>query len=198
MALGAMVWAVRGSSGFGAVNGCVFAGVTWGVAWWFIAREPAARQSRPYSSGWIILALTVGIGLSGNRGWMQWPSFFEGHLQLNTAQGKFVPISKSYGFLWLFIAGVPWAGLGACLLAWCAPRRHLTAWSWIIRLSCGLAGALLASSLFHLFPEVFLPLFKTLKQEYADPGANPNLRRLIGDNRAALIHLGWYHRFSCV
>src|SRR6185369_17853217 len=76
MALGAMVWAVRGSSGFGAVNGCVFAGVTWGVAWWFIAREPAARQSRPYSSGWIILALTVGIGLSGARGWMQWPSFF--------------------------------------------------------------------------------------------------------------------------
>ena len=68
MALGAMTWAVRGSSGFGAVNGCVFAGVTWGSAWWFIARDPAARQSRRYSSGWIILALTVGIGISGDRG----------------------------------------------------------------------------------------------------------------------------------
>ena len=74
MALGAMTWAVRGSSGFGAVNGCVFAGVTWGAAWWFIARDPAARQSRRYSSGWIILALTIGIGISGNRGWMQSPT----------------------------------------------------------------------------------------------------------------------------
>lgn len=109
MALGAMTWAVRGSSGFGAVNGCVFAGVTWGTAWWFIARDPGAQQSRRYSTGWIVLALTVGIGISGDRGWMQWPSFFEGHLQLNTVQGRFAPIPRTYGFIWLFIAGVPWA-----------------------------------------------------------------------------------------
>ena len=70
--LGAMTWAVRGCSGFGAMNGCIFAGVTWGAGWWFIARQPGARQSRPYASGWVILALTLGIGVSGNRGWMQW------------------------------------------------------------------------------------------------------------------------------
>jgi hypothetical protein len=195
MALGAMTWAVRGSSGFGAVNGCVFAGVTWGAAWWFIAREPGARQSRRYSSGWIILALTIGIGISGNRGWMQWPSFFEGHLQLNSPQGKFVPIPRIYGFIWLFIAGVPWAGLGACLLAWCAPQRPLKIRDWSFRLSCGIGAALLAWTLFRLFPEVFLPLFKNLKQQYADPQANPNLWRLIGDNRAALMHLGCYLGF---
>src|SRR6266403_2229780 len=63
-ALGAMTWAVRGCSGFGAMNGCVFAGVTWGTAWWFIARDPNGQQSRRYSSAWIILALTVGIGIS--------------------------------------------------------------------------------------------------------------------------------------
>jgi hypothetical protein len=195
MALGAMTWAVRGSSGFGAVNGCVFAGVMWGTAWWFISRDPAARQSRRYSSGWIILALTVGIGISGNRGWMQWPSFFEGHLQLNTAQGRFAPIPRIYGFVWLFIAGVPWAGLGACLLAWCAPQRPLNALDWVIRLGFGICTALLAGMLFRLFPEVFLPLIKSLRQEYADLGTNPNLRRLIGDNRAALMHLGFYLGF---
>jgi hypothetical protein len=63
--LGGMTWAVRGCSGFGALNGCVFAGVTWGAAWWFIARDPSGRQSRRYASGWIILAVTVGVGLSG-------------------------------------------------------------------------------------------------------------------------------------
>src|SRR5579872_738479 len=74
-ALGGMTWAVRGCSGYGATAGCIFAGVMWGAAWWFIAREPAGERLRRYSSGWIILALTVGVGLAGNRGWMQWPHF---------------------------------------------------------------------------------------------------------------------------
>jgi hypothetical protein len=195
MALGGMTWAVRGSSGFGAVNGCVFAGVTWGAAWWFISRDPAAEQSRRYSSAWIVLALTVGIGISGNRGWMQWPSFFEGHLQLNSPQGRFAPIPRSYGFLWLFIAGVPWAGIGACLLAWCARKTRLRPGDWGLRLGCGLAGAVLARALFEKFPDLFLPLHQKLAAEYADLQTNPNLRRLIGDNRAALLHLGCYLGF---
>src|SRR5258706_3056085 len=78
-ALGGMTWAVRGCSGFGALNGCVFAGVTWGAAWWFIARDPGAQQSRRYSSAWIILALTVGIGFSWAPGRMQWARLFDGH-----------------------------------------------------------------------------------------------------------------------
>lgn len=162
-ALGGMSWAVRGSSGFGAMNGCIFAGVLWGAAWWFIAREPSSQQSRPYASGWIILALTVGIGISGNRGWMQWPSFFEGHLQTNAAQGKFVPVPRVYGFVWLFIAGAPWAGLGACMLAWCGSYRHAQLWHWGLRIACGLGGACLARILFNAFPEVFLPLYESMK-----------------------------------
>src|SRR5579863_370927 len=114
-ALGAMTWAIRGCSGFGASAGCLFAGVTWGAAWWFVARDPGARQSRRYASGWIIAALALGFAFSGNRGWMQWPSFFQGRLMTDAPAGKFVPIHRAYGFLWLFIAGVPWAGLGACL-----------------------------------------------------------------------------------
>ncbi len=194
-ALGAMTWAVRGSSGYGAMMGCIFAGVTWGTAWWFIARDPAARQSRRYSSGWIILALTIGIGVAGNRGWMQWPSFFEGHLQTNYAQGKFVPISRAYGFVWLFIAGVPWAGLGACLLAWCGPKRPLRARDWAIRFACGFGMAVLARVLFARLPSVFLPLYHTMQAQYLDLHANPNLRRLINDNRAAVMFLGLYLGF---
>jgi len=121
-ALGGMTWAVRGCSGFGGVAGCIFAGATWGAAWWYLSQSQTGEPSRRYNSAWIIIALTIGIGLSGSRGWMQWPSFFEGHIQLDTAHGKFAPIDKSYGFLWLFIAGVPWAGIGACALAWCVSR----------------------------------------------------------------------------
>lgn len=194
-ALGAMTWAVRGCSGFGAMKGCIFAGVMWGAAWWFISREPGARQSRRYNSGWIILALTVGIGISGNRGWMQWPSFFEGHLQTNTPKGEFVPISRAYGFLWLFIAGVPWAGLGACMLAWCGPKRPVRISGWALRIACGLGIAWLGRILFDHFPEVFLPLYKQISAQYADASANPNLRRLVNDNKAAITHLGLYLGF---
>ncbi len=199
--IGAMVWAIRGCSGYGAVNGCVFAGVTWGAAWWFIARDPAARQSRRYASAWVVLALALGIGMAGARGWMQWPSFFRGELMLDAPNNKFVPIPRAYGFLWLFIAGVPWAGLGACLLAWTGARREGTAspariaGDWVLRIACGVGGALFALFIFKHHPEIFLPLYKSLKSQYTDLIANPNLRRLIGDNRLAMGHLGLYLGF---
>ncbi|MBI3850200.1 MAG: hypothetical protein HY298_07910 [Verrucomicrobia bacterium] len=194
-ALGAMTWAIRGCSGFGAMKGCIFAGVTWGTAWWFISRDPSGQQSRRYTSGWIILALTIGIGISGARGWMQWPSFFEGHLQTNTAKGEFVHIARAYGFLWLFIAGVPWAGLGACMLAWCGSQRPTRCWQWGLRIACGIGMAYLARFLYNHFPEIFLPMYKSMTAQYADLQANPNLRRLIGDCRAAIMHLGLYLGF---
>jgi hypothetical protein len=195
-ALGGMTWAVRGSSGFGALKGCVFAGVTWGAAWWLMSIDPSERTQRRYSSGWIILALAVGIGISGARGWMQWPSFFEGKLLTNYGKGEFVPISRAYGFLWLFIAGVPWAGLGACLLAWCGAGRPLRFWEWALRIGCGFAASwLLGDFLFNRFPDVFLPLHSALTDRYSDLSANPNLRRLIGDNHLAMRHLGFYLGF---
>ena len=126
---------------------------------------------------------------------MQWPSFFEGHLQTNTPKGEFVPISKAYGFLWLFIAGVPWAGLGACMLAWCGSGRPPRLRDWGLRIACGLGGAWVGRMLFAHFPEIFLPLYSTLKSQYADFHTNPNLRRLINDNRAAIMHFGLYLGF---
>jgi hypothetical protein len=194
-ALGGMAWAVRGCSGFGAVPGCIFAGVTWGAAWWFIAHDPSREQSRRYASGWIVLAVTVGVGLSGARGWMQWPSFFEGQMQTNSDKHEFVPIPRSYGFLWLFIAGVPWAGLGACLLAWCGSLRETRLCHWVIRIACGIGGAALARWLIHTYPQDFLPLYQSLEARYHDVKANPNLGRLTNDCGAALVHLGYYLGF---
>ena len=161
-AIGGMVWAVRGCSGYGAVNGCTFAGVTWGAAWWFISRDPSGKQTRRYTSGWIILALTIGIGFSGSRGWMQWPSFSRGELMVNAPAGQSVPISRAYGFLWLFIAGVPWAGLGACLLAWCSAGHPSRGKDWVIRIACAVAGAVIARALFQAYPGVFVPFFDTM------------------------------------
>ncbi|MBX9787591.1 MAG: hypothetical protein K2Y37_01620 [Pirellulales bacterium] len=203
-ALGAMSWAVRGCAGFGGSAGCIFAGVLWGVAWWFVARDGTSAQdegdewawpARRYTSGWIVLALTIGIGISGARGWMQWPSFFEGKLQTDYAKGQFVPISRAYGFLWLFIAGIPWAGIGACLLAWCSPLRTTRAWHWALRIGCGLGAAALAVYLYQRYPQHFLPLYEEHRDRYLDLDNNPNLRRLINDSRSAIMHLGLFLGF---
>jgi hypothetical protein len=169
--------------------------VTWGAAWWYLAQNPSGERTRCYDSGWIVLALTVGIGLSGARGWMQWPSFFEGKLLTNAPRGEFVPIPRIYGFLWLFIAGVPWAGLGACLLAWCGSLRETRPWHWVLRIACGLGCAVLACHLITAHPQYFLPLYDSLEARYHNPGANPNLRRLIGDCTAAMYHMGFYLGF---
>jgi hypothetical protein len=191
-ATGGMTWAVRGCSGYGAAAGCVFAGVLWGAAWWYLSRPVGQELPRRYTSGWIILALAVGIGLSGARGWMQWPSFFEGKMQTNAGLGEFVPISRSYGFLWLFIAGMPWAGIGACLLAACGPIRSTRLWHWVLRIGCGIGGGLLGYYLFYRYPQYFLPLYESLESRYDDFENNPNLRRLINDSGLAIVHLGIY------
>lgn len=195
MALGGMTWAVRGCSGFGGVAGCTFAGVTWGAAWWYLAQDPSRVQARRYASGWIVLAVTVGVGLSGARGWMQWSSFFEGKIQTNFAKGEFLPISRSYGFLWLFIAGVPWGGIGACLLAWCGSSRETRVWHWIVRIACGIGGGLLAGFLCRRFPQFFLPMYDVYRAHYTDLKTNPNLGRLINDCNAAVTHMGYYLGF---
>src|ERR1051326_3525728 len=81
--LGAMTWAVRGCAGAGGMNAHIAPGLMWGAAWWFLAREGGAVPTRRYSSGWVLLALAAGFAIAGERGWMQWPNFFEEHLATN-------------------------------------------------------------------------------------------------------------------
>ena len=197
-ALGAMTWAVRGTAGASAMNAHIAPGTTWGAAWWYLAHEPAGRQSRRYASGWIVFALTVGFALAGNRGWVQWANFFEGHLITNRAHNQWVPISRSFGFLWMFLAGAGWAGLPACFLAWCGERRPLRAWEWTVRLACGMGAGYLAWRLYVRFPEVFLPQYTAIKARYLDFQSNPDLGRLYRDNGATLRHIGYCVGFLLV
>ena len=190
-ALGAMTWAVRGTAGASAMNAHIAPGLTWGAAWWYLARDPAGRQSRRYASGWILFALTVGFALAGNRGWVQWSHFFEGRLSTNYERGEWVPIPRSFGFLWLFVAGAAWAGLPACLLTWCGDGRRTRAWEWMLRIACGIGGAYLAWRLYARFPQVFLPQYDSIKAKYHDFNANPALARLYRDNGASVRHAGY-------
>ena len=127
---------------------------------------------------------------------MQWPHFFNNTLYINYSAGESVPISRTYGFVWTFIAGIPWAGLGACGLAWCASGRRTSAWQWLVRLGCGIGMAyILSVLLYNRFPEVFLPLYGNLRDKYQDLENNRNLWKLVRDNREAMIQMGLYLGF---
>jgi len=193
--LGAMTWAVRGCAGAGGMNAHVAPGLTWGAAWWFLARDRSYEQSRRYASGWILLALAAGFAIAGERGWMQWPNFFSGQLSTNYSKGEYVPIAKTYGFVWFFIAGTAWAGLPACVLAWCGSGRSLRAWEWSLGLACGFGVAYSAWRIFSAYPRLFLPLYDRIQAKYLDFHANPNLAKLYRDNGASMRHLGFYLGF---
>ena len=190
-----MAWAVRGSAGAGGMNAHVAPGLLWGTAWWFLARDRGGPQSRRYTSGWILLALTAGFAIAGERGWMQWHHFYDGHLSTNYAKQAYVPISRAYGFLWYFIAGAAWAGLPACFLAWCASQRRMDVWQWTLRIACGFAGAYFAWRLFAAYPQAFLPLYGTIKEKYLDFHSNPSLLKLYRDCASATRHLGFCSGF---
>ena len=190
-ALGAMAWAVRGCAGAGGMNAHVAPGFVWGTAWWFLSRDGDGEYVRRYSSGWIILAVTAGFAIAGERGWMQWHHFYDGHLSLNYAKQDYTPIARWYGSLWYFIAGSAWAGLPACFLAWCATQRPLRAWEWTLRIACGLAGGYLAWRLFARFPQYVLPLYDQLEPKYHDFHANPSLIKLYRDCASSARHVGF-------
>jgi len=73
--IGAFYWAVRGTSGYGGTSGAVFAGIGWALCWFFLSYEQHEKKERPYSSGWIVLAIKLGIGIGGMHGYGQFISW---------------------------------------------------------------------------------------------------------------------------
>lgn len=159
--LGAFSWAVRGCSGFGAVPGCMFAGLLWASAWYYLSRETTPEKSRRYNLVWCLPAIMVGIGLMGMHGWMVWPRWVSGGFDLYNNGSVIIPINPAWGYVWFFIAGAPWAGMGAVFLAWTGSKTPLKWKNWIVRISFGAAGGLLALALYYGVPQLFLPLYDT-------------------------------------
>ncbi|HMF31000.1 MAG TPA: hypothetical protein VKK79_06280 [Candidatus Lokiarchaeia archaeon] len=186
-------WGIRGTGGYGAIPGCVFAGIAWAMAWFLVSQVPVGAPTRRYSSGWVVLAIMVGIGIEGAHGWMQWPAWVRGVFYLNISAGTSLPINPAYGYLWTFIAAVPWAGMGAVLLAWTASQQPITPKLWVIRIACGVGGGVIASLLFKGLPQVFLPYYD-LTNGY-DPSVCVACSRVASDNAIALMWLGVYCGF---
>src|SRR5271157_342002 len=188
-------WAIRGTYGYGAIPGSTFAATCWAITWYFLSRSQAGQESntgRPYSSGWAVLAIILGIGIEGMHPWMQYSSWRRGLFPV-TNSSTFVPLDPAIGYIWWFVAAVPWAGTGAILLGWTASRHRCTITDWLLRIALGTAGLFIGLAIWAFAPQIILPDYQT--GLYANLSACYGCTKAIGDTGIAMAFMGLFLGF---
>jgi len=187
--IGAFYWAIRGSSGYGGSSGGAFAGIGWGIAWFFFSYEKSEIKSRPYSSGWLILAITLGISIGGMHGYGQFMSWIRGIFYLDYPSVS-VHINPMVGYLWLFQCGLAWGGNAGLIMGWCGSKEPPTPKDWILRLFFGIGGALIAYMIAFFFPGLINPLYDIV--DYTDLSTCRDCARTLATSLDSMLWLGLY------
>ena len=91
----------------------------------------------------------------------------------------------------MFAAGAAWAGLPACLLAWCGTGRPARGVGLDAAPGVRTCRRLCRLAALRAFPEIFLPEYRAIAAKYHDFAANPDLSRLYRDNGATMRHIGY-------
>lgn len=187
--MGAITWAIRGTAGWGGVDGTIIPGLTWGLLWYYISAKQGL-DARGH-----VLWLAFGIALGGELGYGQYVSWIRG--LFSTAEGT-LSVSPAIGYLWFVICGIGWAAPGGILLGWTLGGRKspatwaihslwlalllviLFAWPLVDWLSFKLAGCCPAL----LFPNADLDIYRNL--------ADKHLARTIYTNTQNMAALLWW------
>lgn len=121
--IGAITWAIRGSAGWGGVDGTVVPGLMWGLLWYFLC----FRQG--IDARGIVFWLGMGLALGGELGYGQYVSWIQGRFFVGD---EIIPISPWIGYVWFGICGIGWAAPGGILLGW-ALGKNVTPRQWLVR-----------------------------------------------------------------
>ncbi|MCP4412201.1 MAG: hypothetical protein GY808_06495, partial [Gammaproteobacteria bacterium] len=121
--IGAITWAIRGTSGWGGVDGTVVPGLMWGVLWYYLAYR------KGLDARGIVLWLGLGIALGGELGYGQYTGWILGNFSVGD---ETIAIEPWIGYLWFALCGIGWAAPGGILLGWALGGSASTV-SWAIR-----------------------------------------------------------------
>lgn len=121
--MGAITWAIRGTSGWGGIDGTIVPGLMWGLLWYYLCWR------KGIDARGIVLWLGLGLALGGELGYGQYVSWIRGSFE--TGEGP-VPISPATGYLWFAVCGIGWAAPGGILLGW-ALHSHVSRGTWVAR-----------------------------------------------------------------
>lgn len=121
--IGAVAWAIRGTAGWGGVDGAVVPGLMWGMLWYYLSYR------KGIDARGVVLWLGLGIALGGELGYGQYVSWIQGNF--STANGT-IAINPSLGYFWLVLCGIGWGAPGGIVLGWAIGKRVSTQ-IWIVR-----------------------------------------------------------------
>ena len=189
--MGGFYWAIRGTSGFGGAQGGLLAGTGWGLWWLWASHIGTVRSTRPYGSPWALFAIMMGTLIGGLSGYGVYTAWVGGNFQLSdTAPVR--EIAPWTGYAMLLLCGLHWGGNLGAFLAWCAPAQRATWQTWVLRIGCGVGGALAAWSFVRAQPQLFLPFYS--EGIYSDP-ANKICHRTAGSAETIALHVGLFLGF---
>jgi hypothetical protein len=121
--MGAITWAIRGTSGWGGVDGTVVAGMMWALLWYYVCSKIGIDARN------IVFWLGFGIALGGELGYGQYTGWILGKFYVGD---KIIPIAPWIGYIWFMICGIGWAAPGGIILGWALGKRMSTT-QWIVR-----------------------------------------------------------------
>ncbi|MEN8193489.1 MAG: hypothetical protein ABFS12_11775 [Bacteroidota bacterium] len=121
--MGAITWAIRGTSGWGGVDGTVIPGIMWGILWYYLAYR------KGIDARGIVLWLGLGIALGGELGYGQYVSWIRGIFYVGN---ETIGIDPWLGYFWFTMCGIGWAAPGGILLGWALGKR-VSPGRWIVR-----------------------------------------------------------------
>ncbi|TWU13691.1 hypothetical protein CA54_25260 [Symmachiella macrocystis] len=145
--MGAITWAIRGTAGWGGMDGTLVPGLTWGLLWWYVCWQ------KGIDARGIPLWLGLGITLGGELGYGQYVSWLRGDFNVGD---EILPISAWLSLAWFGVCGIGWAAPGGIALGWTfAGRKSLGVW--LARLMIPLGFAFLTRIAIQTWPWLFFP-----------------------------------------
>ena len=179
--VGAVTWAIRGTAGWGGIGGTILPGLTWGILWYYLSYRKGI-DSRP-----LILWLGLGLAVGGELGYGQYISWIMGRFQVSD-EIPFIEINPLQGYLWLFICGIGWVGLGSILIGWVLHRKTPVL-NWVLRLSIPFVFVGTGWVLIKQFPALIYPHYSP--GLYAPEYCSHCERTMYTNSQNFLVFLWW-------
>jgi hypothetical protein len=182
-AMGAITWAIRGSNGWGGIDGTLVPGMTWGALWAYVC----ARKG--IDAGLTPIILGLGISIGGELGYGQYVSWIRGMFNVGD---DVIPIAPWIGYAWFVIAGIGWGSAGGVALGWALTKKH-SPLIWLTRILLPAALACLAYLLVQTCPQWVFPHYDPVT--YAGihtKNFDPHLDRTVYTNTQNFTVLAWF------
>lgn len=145
--IGAITWAIRGTTGWGAIDGTILPGMMWGLLWYYLCHR------KGIDGRGIALWLGLGIALGGELGYGQFVSWIRGMFNVGD---EVIDIDPWIGHAWFAITGIGWGAPGGIALGW-ALSEKVTLRGWLVRLIVPSCVAFLGWLLVRAYPWLILP-----------------------------------------